>query len=78
MGIVQPPWVTSRWFKSVPFNYCDHFGDKEELSLMCKICMDDIEWRDKLVKEGRDPNDWGEVFKEVGKNMAMAMAMIQK
>lgn len=78
MGLVEPPWVDKKFFESAPFNYCDHFGDKEELALMCKICEDDIQWREKLKKEGRDPNDWGEVFKEVGKNIVLIMAMIKK
>lgn len=78
MGLVEPPWVDKKFFDSVPFNYCDHFGDKEELSLMCKICKDEIEWKEKLREEGRDPNSWDEVFKEVGKNLALAMAMIRR
>lgn len=78
MGLVEPPWVDKKFFKSAPFNYCDHFGDEDELALMCKICKDEIEWKEKLRKEGRDPTSWEEVFKEVGKNLALTMAMIQK
>jgi hypothetical protein len=78
MGIIHPPWISKKWFSECPFNYCDHFGDVEELALMCKICKEDIEWREKLKKEGKDPNDWGEVFKEVGKNFALTMAMVQE
>jgi hypothetical protein len=62
MGIVQPPWVSKKWFEDATFNYCDHFGDKKELALMCKVCKDEIEWREKLIKEGRNPDSWEEAF----------------
>lgn len=39
MGVIKPPWKDSL-FDQCPFNYCDHFGDKEKLSLICIICRD--------------------------------------
>lgn len=62
----------------VPFNYCDHFGDKEELALMCKICKDEIKRIEKYKREGKDPYDWNNVFAEVGKNFAMARAILEQ
>lgn len=45
---------------------------------MCKICKDNIERKERLRREGKDPNSWDEVFKEVGKNLALTMTMIQR
>lgn len=78
MGVVHPPWVSDKDYKSTPFNYCDHFGDQKELSLECKICKDDIKWREKCTREGKDPNDIGEALKEVGKKFALVKEMVQR
>lgn len=40
MGLVHPPWISDEWFKKCPFNYCDHFGNRERLSLVCKLCAE--------------------------------------
>lgn len=63
---------------SCPFNYCDHFGDKEELALMCKICKEEIQRLERYKKEGKDPYAWENVFKDMAKDMALAMAMLEK
>jgi hypothetical protein len=76
MGIVQPPWISKKWFMECPFNYCDHFGDQEELALMCKVCKEEIERVEKCRKEGVDPYSWESTFKEVGENLALAIAML--
>lgn len=40
MGVIRPPWISEDWFLKCPFNYCDHFGDKEALALVCRICRE--------------------------------------
>jgi len=39
MGVIKPPWK-DELFDQCPYNYCDHFGDKEILALICVICRD--------------------------------------
>ncbi|HBL52273.1 MAG: hypothetical protein A3D24_01355 [Candidatus Blackburnbacteria bacterium RIFCSPHIGHO2_02_FULL_39_13] len=38
MGLVKPPWTDNDFFENCPFNYCDHFGNRKRLGLLCKIC----------------------------------------
>lgn len=78
MGVVKPPWITYEWFRQCPFNYCDHFGNKQRLAEVCKICKDELEYEARCLVEGKDPNDWGEVFKLIGENLAKAMQLIQE
>lgn len=78
MGVIKPPWISQDWFRRCPFNYCDHFGDKQRLAEVCKICQDELEYKAQCKREGKDPYDMENVFKEVGKNLAETMAMIQE
>ena len=78
MGVIKPPWVSKKWFNKTPFNYCDHFGDEEKLTTVCKICKEEIERLEKYKKEGRDPYDLENVLEDVGKDLALVMAMLSK
>ncbi|MBI2420932.1 MAG: hypothetical protein HYV38_02505 [Candidatus Levybacteria bacterium] len=78
MGVIKPPWVSEKWFNRTPFNYCDHFGDKERLATKCRICKDEIDRLERYKKEGKDPYDMKNVFEDLGKDLALAMAMVTK
>lgn len=78
MGVIRPPWVTKEWFSQCPFNYCDHFGDKETLATVCKICKEELERLQEYKRRGEDPYDMKNVFRDVGKDLAFAMAMVTK
>ena|SRR3990167_4363032 len=78
MGVIKPPWVSQKWFRQCPFNYCDHFGNKQRLAEVCRICQDELEYHARCVREGKDPYDMKNVFKEIGDNFAKIMAMIQE
>lgn len=78
MGVIRPPWVSKEWFAQCPFNYCDHFGDKELLASVCKICKEEIEREERYTKEGKDPYDMKNVLRDIGKDLALAMTMVSK
>lgn len=78
MGVIKPPWVSKKWFNRTPFNYCDHFGDKEKLAIKCRICKDEIERIERYRKEGKDPYDMKNVFEDIGKDLALSLAMVAK
>lgn len=77
MGIIKPPWISREWFRKCPFNYCDHFGNKELLATVCIICKEDVERIEKYEKEGKDPYDMKNVLNDVSENLATSMALIQ-
>ena len=76
MGIVKPPWISRYWFRQCPFNYCDHFGNKKRLSEVCLICKDELERFARYKKDGKDPNDMKNVFKDLEETMTKTLAMI--
>lgn len=78
MGIVKPPWISNEFFRSCPFNYCDHFGNKEKLAVVCIICKEDIKRIEKYKKEGKDPFALENVFDDVAKNLAKTMVMVSQ
>ena len=78
MGVVKPPLVSKKWFKQCTFNYCDHFGNKAELAKICKICRDELIRLELYKKEGKDPYNWKNVFKDIGESLAQTMSLIAK
>ncbi|MBI2337904.1 hypothetical protein HYU95_01860 [Candidatus Daviesbacteria bacterium] len=77
MGIIKPPWISQKWFRSCPFNYCDHFGDKKLLATVCIICKEDIERIEKYQKESKDPYDMKNILDDVAQNFAKTMTFVQ-
>ena len=59
MGLIKPPWISKEWFHDCPFNYCDHFGDKEYLAAVCIICRDEVNhkgmFEGEQIPEKRQP-----------------------
>lgn len=78
MGVVKPPWVSKDWFAQCPFNYCDHFGEKEILATVCKICKDELNRLKLYKKAGEDPYDIKNVFKDVAENLSHTMQLVQE
>ncbi len=78
MGVIRPPWVSKSWFKKCPFNYCDHFGDKETLARICKICKDDVDREGFYKKIGKDPYDPKNVFHDITQNFIELRRLIER
>lgn len=62
MGVVIPPWISENWFQQCPFNYCDHFGDYEELMKVCRLCRMAVE------EDGRSTEVYFHHFEELAVN----------
>lgn len=78
MGVIRPPWISKEWFAQCPFNYCDHFGNKELLATVCKICKGELQRKELYRKAGKDPYAWENVFKDIADDLGEAMAMLYK
>lgn len=78
MGVIKPPWISDSWFRKCPFNYCDHFGDKELLATVCKVCKEELDRLAKYKKEGKDPYDMKNVLNDVAEDLATTMYLVQK
>lgn len=70
MGVIRPPWITVDWFSKCPFNYCDHFGDKKILAVVCKICREDLRRENLYPKEGLNPYAFDFIIKDAAKQLA--------
>lgn len=78
MGVIRPPWISKEWFSQCPFNYCDHFGDKNILATVCKICKEELKRLEEYRKRGEDTYDMKNVLGDIGKDLALSMAMVTK
>lgn len=77
MGVIKPPWISQEWFRSCPFNYCDHFGNKKLLASVCKICKEDVERVERYKRTGKDPYEMKNVLDDVAENFAKTLAFVQ-
>lgn len=78
MGVIRPPWISKEWFIKCPFNYCDHFGDKETLAKICKICKDDVDREQFYKRIGKNPYDPKYVFQDIAQNFAKVRELLKR
>lgn len=76
-GANRPPWVDLQDFYRLPFNYCDRWCEKCQLTSECRVFKDEQKRKKKYSKQGKDPNSMEyaletmkDVFKEVREGLA--------
>lgn len=67
-----------KFFKRTPFNFCDRLCERCDLAGTCRISLDELEFKLRCQKEGKDPDDLKVAFEEVGRTMARTMEMVMK
>src|SRR3989344_4600432 len=75
MGVIKPPWVSKKDFKRTPFNYCDHFGDEEELVKICKVCREGKDDREAALAKGGKPFTFEHAFKSVEESLGKELGI---
>lgn len=77
-GAQRPPWIDKRDFYRTPFNYCDRWCERCQLTHLCRVFKNEQKSRVRLIKEGKDPDSMESAFEMVAENFAKTMAMIKK
>lgn len=68
MGAIKPPWISKEEFYRLPFNFCDRWCKRCNLTGICKVYQEDQKEREKAIKEGKDPDSWEFAFEVIQKN----------
>lgn len=76
MGAVKPPWITKQEFYRLPFNFCDRWCERCNLTEICKVYKDGQRDRRRAIKEGKDPDSWEFTFEVMHKNLQKTMKLI--
>lgn len=78
MGAIRPPWVTKEDFYRTPFNYCDRWCERCQLTKICKAYQESERDRKRALREGNDPDSWEFTFEAMHKNFTKTMKLIKK
>jgi hypothetical protein len=77
-GAIRPPWINKEDFYHLPFNYCDRWCERCQLTDICRVFKDEQKSREKWIRKGKDPNSWEYVFETVKDNLEKTMRLIEK
>lgn len=77
-GAIKPPWVDKEDFYHLPFNYCDRWCEKCNLTSLCRVFKDEEKSKKKWIKAGKDPNSWEYVFDTVKESFEEVAKLIKK
>ncbi|MFZ5365732.1 MAG: hypothetical protein ACOZBZ_00380 [Patescibacteria group bacterium] len=77
-GAIRPPWIDKKDFYHLPFNYCDRWCERCNLTEICKVFQDEQKSREKWIKQGKDPDSWEYVFVTVKESFEKTMRLIEK
>lgn len=77
-GANKPPWISKRDFYKTPFNYCNRWCEKCQLTDICRVFKDEQKSREKWIRQGKNPDSWEYVFETVKENLEKTMKLIEK
>jgi hypothetical protein len=77
-GAQRPPWISKKDFYRTPFNYCDRWCERCQLTDICRVFQDEQKSRKKWIKQGKDPDSWEYVFATVKESLEEAMRLMEK
>lgn len=77
-GANRPPWTNKKDFYRTPFNYCDRWCKRCQVSEICKVFQDGQKARKKFIKQGRDPDSRECAFEEIKDNLLEVFLLLAK
>jgi len=77
-GAIRPPWIDKEDFYHMPFNYCDRWCEKCQLTNLCRVFKREEESKKKWVKAGKDPDSWDYVFNTIKESFEEVRGLIKK
>lgn len=77
-GALKPPWITRADFYRTPFNYCDRWCERCDLTEICRVFQDVEKSRQKFIKQGKDPDSWECVFQTIEESFQETERLLKK
>lgn len=77
-GAIRPPWISKKDFYRTPFNYCDRWCERCQLTEICRVFKDDQKARKKFIDQGKDPDSWECAFEQVKESLGETMKLLKK
>lgn len=77
-GAVRPPWIDKEMFYRLPFNFCDRWCERCNLTSICRVYKDIKKTEDKYRKRGKDPNSWKCTFEIIKDSFQKTKRLLEK
>lgn len=77
-GAIKPPWIEKKDFYRTPFNYCDRWCERCQLTEICKVFQGEEKEKKKFIAQGKDPYSWECVFESMHNSFQKTMKLILK
>lgn len=72
----KPSWVAKKDFYRLPFNYCDRWCEKCQLTEVCKVYEEGQKDRAEAIKQGKDPDSMEFAFEVTFKNFQETIKLL--
>ena len=78
MSVLRPPWITKKEFFQTPFNFCNRWCERCQLTDICSVYQGCEQDRKRAIQEGKDPNSWEYTFEVLHKSFKQVSKMIAR
>lgn len=76
-GAIRPPWVEKYLFYKLPFNYCDRWCERCQLTNICRVFKKEEQRKNKQLIEGKNPDSWESVFEAIKEDFEEIRKMVE-
>lgn len=78
MAVIRPPWVTKEDFYCTPFNFCNRWCERCQLTNICKVYQEGERDKKRAIRQGKDPSSWEFLAEVMHKNFAKTIELMEK
>ena len=77
-GVINPTWIHKDVFYKLPFNFCDRWCERCNLSSICHVYQKEKERNKKFIKQGIDPKSTKAMFLSMSDSFEETKKLLEK
>jgi len=77
-GAINPPWIHKEVFYKLPFNFCDRWCERCNLSGICRVYQKEKESEKKFIKQGIDPKSTEAMLFHISEGFEETKKLLEK
>ena len=77
-GAIKPPWIHKEVFYKLPFNFCDRWCERCNLSGICRVYQKEKEQEKRFMKQGIDPKSTKAMFLSMTESFEETKKLLEK
>lgn len=77
-GAINPPWIHKDVFYKLPFNFCDRWCERCNLSGICRVYQKEKESEKRFIKQGINPKSTEAMFLSMRESFEETKKLLEK